>query len=180
MEMSYLFDLNEDAVVDAIRCGNKSKFINHDGETPNCTAKVVNVCGVHHITIWALRNIAIGEELVFDYGYKRSVGPDWSQRRADYIEDTSNNGRPFNVQQIKMKRQMIVNADKVKVGYSHTEASLLNINKTSLNAVTKVCSNWGIRHIGRGHERRRISGATKTLVHIKNQMGVLLVLWRNG
>ncbi|KUF93618.1 hypothetical protein AM588_10004490 [Phytophthora nicotianae] len=82
MEMSYLFDLNEDAVLDALRCGNKSKFINHDGVTPNCTAKVVSVCGVHHITIWALRDISVGEELVFDYGYKRSVGPDWSQRRA--------------------------------------------------------------------------------------------------
>ncbi|ETN12566.1 hypothetical protein, variant 1 [Phytophthora nicotianae INRA-310] len=82
MEMSYLFDLNEDAVLDALRCGNKSKFINHDGVTPNCTAKVVSVCGVHHITIWALRDISVGEELMFDYGYKRSVGPDWSQRRA--------------------------------------------------------------------------------------------------
>ncbi|KAG2771567.1 hypothetical protein Pcac1_g17442 [Phytophthora cactorum] len=81
-DTSYLFDLNEDAVLDALRCGSKSKFINHDGEVPNCTAKVVSVCGVHHITIWALRNIAVGEELVFDYGYKRSVGPDWSQRRA--------------------------------------------------------------------------------------------------
>jgi SET domain-containing protein len=82
MEMSYLFDLNEDAVLDALRCGNKSKFINHEGDTPNCTAKVVSVCGVHHITIWALRDIAVGEELVFDYGYKRSVGGDWSQKRA--------------------------------------------------------------------------------------------------
>ncbi|KAG6609146.1 putative polycomb protein EZH2 [Phytophthora cinnamomi] len=44
MEMSYLFDLNEDAVLDALRSGNKSKFINHDGEAPNCTAKVVSVC----------------------------------------------------------------------------------------------------------------------------------------
>ncbi|GMF55838.1 unnamed protein product [Phytophthora fragariaefolia] len=80
MEMSYLFDLNEDAVLDALRSGNKSKFINHDGDSPNCTAKVVSVCGVHHISIWALRDIAVGDELVFDYGYKRSVGPDWSQR----------------------------------------------------------------------------------------------------
>ncbi|CEG40325.1 Transcriptional repressor EZH1 [Plasmopara halstedii] len=83
MEMSYLFDLNEDAVLDALRCGNKSKFINHSSDKPNCTAKVVSVCGVHHITIWALRDIKVGEELLFDYGYKRSVGPDWSQRRAE-------------------------------------------------------------------------------------------------
>ncbi|KAE8895204.1 hypothetical protein PF010_g17621 [Phytophthora fragariae] len=88
MEMSYLFDLNEDAVLDALRDGNKSKFINHDGETPNCTAKVLSVCGVHHISIWALRDIAIGEELVFDYGYQRSVGPDWSQHRST-SKDTS-------------------------------------------------------------------------------------------
>ncbi|KAG1688624.1 hypothetical protein DVH05_003549 [Phytophthora capsici] len=81
MEMSYLFDLNEDAVLDALRDGNKSKFINHEGEAPNCTAKVVSVSGVHHITIWAVCDIAVGEELVFDYGYKRNVGPDWSQRR---------------------------------------------------------------------------------------------------
>ncbi|KAE9048660.1 hypothetical protein PR001_g3719 [Phytophthora rubi] len=88
MEMSYLFDLNEDAVLNAPRDGNKSKFINHDGETPNCTAKVLSVCGVHHISIWALRDIAIGEELVFDYGYRRRVGPDWSQRRST-SKDTS-------------------------------------------------------------------------------------------
>jgi len=38
--------------------------------------------GTDHITVWALRDTAIGEGLVFDYGYKRSVGPDWSQRQA--------------------------------------------------------------------------------------------------
>ncbi|KAE9063666.1 hypothetical protein PF006_g30887, partial [Phytophthora fragariae] len=54
MEMSYLFDLNEDAVLDALRDGNKSKFINHDGETPNCTAKVLSVwCAPHQYLVSA-------------------------------------------------------------------------------------------------------------------------------
>ncbi|CAI5706435.1 unnamed protein product [Peronospora farinosa] len=57
-EMIFLFDLNENAMLDALRYSNKSKFINHERDTPNCTAKAVSVCGVHHITTWALRNIA--------------------------------------------------------------------------------------------------------------------------
>ncbi|RQM13283.1 hypothetical protein DD237_007861 [Peronospora effusa] len=72
-----LFDLNENAMLDALRYSNKSKFINHERDTPNCTAKAVSVCGVHHITTWALRNIAVGEELAFDYGYKQSVDTNW-------------------------------------------------------------------------------------------------------
>lgn len=82
-ERSYLFDLNEDAVVDAIRNGNKSKFINHaPAPGQNCRAKVVNVGGVHHIGIWAERRIECGEELVFDYGYSGYAAPVWSQRRV--------------------------------------------------------------------------------------------------
>ncbi|KAF1776632.1 hypothetical protein GQ600_6329 [Phytophthora cactorum] len=36
-------------------------------------------CAPHYR--WAMHNIAVGEELDFDYGHKRSVGPDWSRRR---------------------------------------------------------------------------------------------------
>jgi hypothetical protein len=81
-ERSYLFDLNEDAVVDAMRNGNKSKFVNHCSPGQNCRARVVNVGGVHHIGVWAECDIAAGEELSFDYGYSGGAAPNWSQRRV--------------------------------------------------------------------------------------------------
>ncbi|KAF1331105.1 Cleavage induced predicted protein, partial [Globisporangium splendens] len=77
--VSFLFDLNEDAVVDAIRKGNKSKFVNHKSVGQNCSAKVVRVRGDHHITVWADQDIKRGEELLFNYGYHGDTAPEWSQ-----------------------------------------------------------------------------------------------------
>lgn len=79
--VSFLFDLNEDAVVDAVRKGNKSKFINHRTVGQNCSAKVVRVGGDHHITVWADQDIKRGEELLFNYGYHGDTAPAWSQLR---------------------------------------------------------------------------------------------------
>ncbi|KAG6956806.1 hypothetical protein JG687_00010380 [Phytophthora cactorum] len=74
--MNNLFGLNEDAALDAHRYDNKINFISHQSETPNCTAKVISVCCVHHITMWAMGNIAVSKELIFEYAYQRIIGPD--------------------------------------------------------------------------------------------------------
>lgn len=79
LNISFLFDLNEDSVVDAIRTGNKSKFCNHVAVGHKCHARIMRVGGEHHISIWAMADINKGEELFFNYGYNGESAPVWSQ-----------------------------------------------------------------------------------------------------
>lgn len=70
---TFLFSVNDDTVIDAAREGNDARFINHSC-APNCQALMED----ERIYIFALRNIAEGEELGYDYGYERTddMGPE--------------------------------------------------------------------------------------------------------
>lgn len=68
---TFLFTLNEDYVVDANVDGNIARWINHSCQ-PNCEAVIEeNDKGKRHkdkIYIQAIRDIASGEELTYNYG----------------------------------------------------------------------------------------------------------------
>jgi hypothetical protein len=72
--LSFLFNLNNELVIDAFRKGNKTKFANHSSK-PNMVVRIVLSNGEHHIGMYAANDINAGSELTFDYGYaKEAVG----------------------------------------------------------------------------------------------------------
>ena len=68
---TFLFALDDGRCIDAAVGGNDARFINHSCD-PNC--ETVEVDG--RIWIDAIRPIAAGEELTYDYAYERTAGDD--------------------------------------------------------------------------------------------------------
>ncbi len=74
-----LFTVDKKTVIDAAVGGNEARFINHSCE-PNCEA----VTDRKRIFIEAIRDIAPGEELTYDYHleYEGESEADWKERYA--------------------------------------------------------------------------------------------------
>jgi len=59
----YLFEIDDEWTIDGAARTNTARYINHSCD-PNCEAEIDD----GRIFLYALRNIAPGEELTFDYG----------------------------------------------------------------------------------------------------------------
>eukprot|EP01090_Pellita_catalonica_P007630 TRINITY_DN1821_c0_g1_i2.p1 TRINITY_DN1821_c0_g1~~TRINITY_DN1821_c0_g1_i2.p1 ORF type:complete len:482 (+),score=125.35 TRINITY_DN1821_c0_g1_i2:604-2049(+) len=65
---SYMFRIDEDTIIDATKKGNLARFINHCCD-PNCYARVIQVGGEKKIVIYSKENIAVNEEITYDYKF---------------------------------------------------------------------------------------------------------------
>ncbi|XP_076065509.1 histone-lysine N-methyltransferase SETD1-like isoform X2 [Oratosquilla oratoria] len=65
---SYLFRIDMEAIIDATKCGNLARFINHSCN-PNCYAKIISVEGQKKIVIYSKQPIACGDEITYDYKF---------------------------------------------------------------------------------------------------------------
>ncbi|XP_037331899.2 histone-lysine N-methyltransferase SETD1A [Pungitius pungitius] len=65
---SYLFRVDHDTIIDATKCGNLARFINHCC-TPNCYAKVITIESQKKIVIYSKQAIAFNEEITYDYKF---------------------------------------------------------------------------------------------------------------
>ena len=66
---TFLFELCQSSIVDAMRLASKSRWLNQSkGADANCSSYVYWVRGDPHVAIFAKRDVRAGEELCFDYG----------------------------------------------------------------------------------------------------------------
>lgn len=73
IEETYLFNLNSQYVVDASKVGNIMRYSNHaSGAHVNAVPKVITyVRGDQMVGLYATRRIEIGQEILFDYNFKK-------------------------------------------------------------------------------------------------------------
>ncbi|KAK2080600.1 hypothetical protein QBZ16_000454 [Prototheca wickerhamii] len=75
---SYLFDLNKKWVVDAKSKGRTVRFANHS-DAANCQTRIFMVDGDHRIAILAKEDLQDGEEIFYNYSYKKETAPSWAK-----------------------------------------------------------------------------------------------------
>ncbi|KAL7267775.1 hypothetical protein RUND412_009625 [Rhizina undulata] len=124
--VSFLFNLNQNQVIDATRAGNKFRYVNHSSKRPNCVAKVLMANCTHRIGMYAKKDISAGEELFFDYG---SVFVEVMRARGEYRElfshsdVESNNHHSYNNKTVKFVQKEPPDLSNLNISFSSGSSS---------------------------------------------------------
>ncbi|KAI4464171.1 histone-lysine n-methyltransferase setd2 [Holotrichia oblita] len=112
----YFMSLRADAVIDATRKGNVSRFINHSCD-PNAETQKWTVNGELRIGFFSKRTILAGEEITFDYQFQRYGSAEIiqpaeaseNQEKIDQFEATSvvKQEKPVKKEKKKILRQRL-------------------------------------------------------------------------
>lgn len=82
----YLFQLNKRQEIDSTHAGNKTRFINHSNdEHANIVPRVTLCNSVWRIGLYALKDLACGVELFFDYNYPEEATKDFQQPKQKEV-----------------------------------------------------------------------------------------------
>ena len=106
-----LFSVDRRTVIDAGVRGNDARFINHSCE-PNCEAVTDN----RRVYIEALRDIQVGEELLYDYNLTRhdDDAENLEQRYACHCGAKTCRGTMLAPKAVKKKRRAASQSNKVE------------------------------------------------------------------
>ncbi|XP_052567076.1 histone-lysine N-methyltransferase SETD1-like [Culex pipiens pallens] len=63
---TYLFRIDMETIIDATKCGNLARFLNHSCN-PNCYTKVNTIESEKKIVIYSKQPIGVNEEITYDY-----------------------------------------------------------------------------------------------------------------
>ncbi|KAF2814894.1 uncharacterized protein BDZ99DRAFT_186742 [Mytilinidion resinicola] len=101
LKTNYLFTLNKEQEVDSTHAGNKFRFINNscDDRIINCKPYIKLCNGVTRIGMYAERDLKVGEELFFNYGYPKDV------TKGFWEKGQGSNGKPKQLVTVKKKKE---------------------------------------------------------------------------
>jgi len=122
----YEYNMGDKRVTDGTTAGNKSRLMNHthNARRINVTSKLLICNGIVRLGFFAVRDLAPGTELVYDYGVDESKTKEWMEKIDGQLVPMAAR-KPGKVVRIKVKKKSKTQvASATGVGHSVSNAAV--------------------------------------------------------